>query len=288
VSGLAEVLFVTNNDNSITPDVERLVLQYKANDHFTAGIGRYHTSIGYYNTAFHRGEWFQTAIGRPFMYAFDDQGGVLPLQEIGITTSGQIPSGKLRLGFVAEVGNGRGHLLGESAQNEHDTNNGKSINFALSARPRWIPGLQTGFSIYHDNLTFSDGINHSELISTAYVVFNNSRYEFLNEAMMIRHPGIGSTGVPAVWHTPGFYTQFSGRWGKYRPYFRYEYINAAADEPIYGDPADGTVVGRRNGPSVGIRFDFTEQAAWKLQYDRLAQRGQTTSNGLATQFSFTF
>src|SRR6266566_4965424 len=34
------------------------------------------------------------------------------------------------------------------------------------AQPSWIPGLQTGFSLYHDYVTLSDNINHSELIST--------------------------------------------------------------------------------------------------------------------------
>jgi len=67
------------------------VLQHKTNDYFTFGVGRYHTSIGYYNPTFHRGAWFQTAIGRPFMYAFDDEGGSFPLQEIGVTTSGHLP-----------------------------------------------------------------------------------------------------------------------------------------------------------------------------------------------------
>src|SRR5262249_17333232 len=55
VSGLGEVLFISSSDNSISPDIERLVLQYKASDFLTAGIGRYHTAIGYYNTAFHQG-----------------------------------------------------------------------------------------------------------------------------------------------------------------------------------------------------------------------------------------
>src|SRR5437773_1899272 len=38
---------------------------------------------------------------------------------------------------------------------------------------------------------------------------------------------------------------------------------------IYGDQTDGPIVGRRNGPSVGMRWDFSEHAASKLQYDRL-------------------
>ena len=288
VSALGEVLFISQSDNSIGPDIERLLLQYRQNDYLTVGIGRYHTSIGYYNTAFHQGAWFETTIDRPFMYAFDDEGGFLPLQEVGITASGLIPSGKLGLSYVAEVGNGRNHLLeGEPAQNSRDSNNGKSFNIALSARPHWLSGLDAGFSLYHDYITFSDNINHSEFISTVHVVYVNSTYEFLNEAMLVRHQG-SSTGAPGVFHTPAFYAELSRKFGAYHPYARYQYINAGVDEPIYGDPTDGPLVGRRNGPSFGLRYDFTEHTAFKLQYDRLQARGVPTSNGLGTQFAFTF
>jgi hypothetical protein len=288
VSVLGEVLFIPLKDNGFGADIERLLLQYKHNDYFNVGIGRYHSSIGYYNTAFHQGAWFQTAVDRPFMYAFDDQGGFLPLQEVGVTVSGQIPSGTLGLNYVAEVGNGRAHSLeSDPAQNFQDTSNGKSFNFALFARPRGIPGLEAGFSIYHDKLTFTDNINHSELISTVYVVYESSKYEFLNEGMLVRHTG-SMTGAPGVFHTPGFYTQVSRRFGKYRPYFRYSYLNAGVREPIYGDPVDGPVVGRRNGPSLGLRFDLNDHAAFKLQYDHLAQRGEKSFNALETQFSFAF
>src|ERR1700739_4128411 len=88
VSILGEILFTPLEDNSFGVDVERLLLQYKHNDYLDFSIGRYHSSIGYYNTAFHQGAWFQTAIDRPFMYAFDDAGGFLPLQEVGATISG--------------------------------------------------------------------------------------------------------------------------------------------------------------------------------------------------------
>jgi len=112
VSVLGEVLFTPRQGNIIKTDVERLLLQYKHNDYFNFGIGRYHTSIGYYNTAFHQGAWFETTNDRPFMYGFDDRGGFLPLQEVGMTINGQIPSGRVGLNYVAEMGNGRVHLLG--------------------------------------------------------------------------------------------------------------------------------------------------------------------------------
>jgi hypothetical protein len=185
------------------------------------------------------------------------------------------------------MGNGRVHLLGsEPAQSFRDVNNGKSFNLAMFVRPSWIPGLQTGFSIYHDYLTFPNNINHSELISTAYAVYGSSNYEFLNEAMLVRHTG-SITGAPGVFHTPGFYTQFSRRFGKYRPYFRYAYVNAGVAEPIYGNPADGSVVGRRNGPALGLRYDLNDHSAVKLQFNHLARR-QESYNELVTQFAFAF
>jgi hypothetical protein len=288
VSVLGEVLFISREGNVLDTDVERLLLQYKHSDYLNFAIGRYHSSIGYYNTTFHQGAWFQTTVDRPFMYTSDDEGGFLPLQEVGVTINGQIPSGRLGLNYVAEIGNGRFRLLGsEPAQNFQDTNNGKSLNFALYARPSWLPGWQTGFSIYHDYLTFSDNMNHGELISTVHVVYTSSNYEFLNEVMLVRHTG-NITGAPRVFHTPGFYTQFSRRFGKYRPYFRYSYLNAGMAEPIFGDPADGPIVGQRNGPTLGLRYDLNEHSTSKLQYNHLAQRGQENFNELLTQFSFAF
>jgi hypothetical protein len=288
VSVLGEVLLAPQANNTVALDLERMLFQYKRNDNFGFAIGRYHTSIGYYNTAFHQGAWFQTAIESPFMYAFDDQGGFLPLQEIGMTINGQIPSGKLGLNYVAEIGNGQSHFPGtDPVQSFQDTNNGKSFNFALFARPSWLPGLQTGVSFYHDHLVLLNDDHQNELISTVHVVYTNYNYEFLNEGLLVRHAG-SEAAIPGVFHTPGFYTQFSRRFGKYRPYFRYDYVNAGVAEPIYSDPADGRVVGRRNGPSFGLRYDLNDHSAVKLQYDRHAQRGQQDFNTLKAQFSFAF
>jgi hypothetical protein len=105
--------------------------------------------------------------------------------------------------------------------------------------------------------------------------------------MMVRHSRT-EAGTPGIFHTPGFYTQLSRRVASYRPYFRYEYINASSEDPIYGDPADGVVVSRRNGASAGLRWDFNEHAAGKLQYNRMYIRGQGSGNGVAMQFAFVF
>jgi hypothetical protein len=282
--------------NGVSFDIERLLLQYKQNDYFGFSVGRYHTGLGYYNPTFHRGAWFQTTVDRPFMYAFDGEGGGFPVQMIGVSIGGGIPSGKLGLQYLAEFGNGRSHLLGaEPAENHFADSNGKAVNFGLSAHPSSISGLDVGFSIYHQNLIMSNNISHDEIISIAYVVYTNSNYEFLNEAEVTRHT-VAADGSPGVFHTPAFYTQVSRRFGKFRPYIRFQYINAGLVDPIFADPVDIPVIGRRDGPSAGVRFDFNDHAAFKLQYDHLTRRGSdaisdgtvTNANQLQTQFSFAF
>ena len=107
VNVIGEVVVEAGDDNAIGVDLERMLLQYAPNDRFSIGAGRYHTAIGYYNATYHHGNWFQTAIGRPFIFRFEDDGGILPVHGVGITVQGQIPSGRAGLKYVAEIGNGR-------------------------------------------------------------------------------------------------------------------------------------------------------------------------------------
>jgi hypothetical protein len=65
-------------------------------------------------------------------------------------------------------------------------------------------------------------------------------------------------------------------------------VNAPVDDPIYGNPLEIEPVGRINGPTVGLRYDFNRHAAFKLQYDREGIRGETSTNGGSGQFDFTF
>jgi hypothetical protein len=285
VSALAEILFTSSHDNSVGIDVERLALKYHQNDCFNATIGRIHTAIGYYNTAFNRGDYFQTATGRPTMFEFDDQGGFLPMQDLGLVINGQLPSGKLGLNYVFEVTNGRNYgATVEPTQNNSDQNNSKAVNFGLSAKPERVPGLVVGFSYRHDYLSDVLNLHVSETIPVVYAVFTNSKYEWLNEVMYVTHKVPGG----AAFHTTGFYSQFSRKFGHYRPYFRYDYVNSGDNDPIYDNPIEFPPVERVNGPTIGLRWDFTRYTAIKLQYVREAERGDVSTNGGNAQFDFTF
>ncbi len=278
---LSEVVFEADTNNIYGVDVERLLLRYSFNDYFKVSAGRYHTAIGFYNTAYHHSTWMQTATDRPFIFEFEDSGGILPVHNVGISAEGMIPSGKMGLHYVAEIGNGRTSRspLDEPVQNRIDENNGKAFNIALFARPERFRGLQLGFSYYHDNLTPNGLPNIRESIMAAHVVYQTSQFEFVNEGILIRHAVVNS---PALFRTPAFYTQISHSIGLFRPYFRYQYVNASSDEPIFGD------VGRLNGPSIGLKYDFGEYANLKAQYDRMGTRLANSTNGISSQLSFTF
>jgi len=272
----------TGQKNVFGVDVERFLVEYSQNDYFKLAAGRWHTAIGYYNTAYHHSTWFQTAADRPLLFAFEDRGGILPIHSVGVSASGLIPSGRLGLHYVAEVGNGRASrtpLTEEPVQNVIDDQNHKAYNLALFARPEAVPGLQVGFSAYRDLLAPLNMPRIDETILAAHAVFVRPSFEWLNEALVVRHAALGSA---LTFNTPGFYSQVSKKFGSYRPYFRYQYVNAANAEPIFPD------IKLRQGPSVGMRFDASESVAVKLQYDYTALRQQPAVSGLALQIGFTF
>ena len=199
VSFLSELVIGADQTNSWGLDIERLQISYKPSHYFEISGGSYHTSIGYYNTAFHHGNWFPTATGRPFMYFFEDS-GVFPVHSIGITTTGLVPhSGKLELHWVAEFGNGRSSdPTGQPVQNFLSDKNHKDFNLAAYIKPEWLPGLQIGGSFYRDRL-IPTGISHvDENIGSVYAVYINSNWEFLNEAVLIhnKNDSLPNTFIP--------------------------------------------------------------------------------------------
>jgi hypothetical protein len=277
-SVLSELILDAGEDNAFTFEVHRLLLKYSMNDYLNLSAGRYHTAIGYYNTAYHHGSFFQTTVDRPFLFAFESRGGILPLHNVGLEIAGRIPKAPLGLHYVAEIGNGRASRpLARPVQSVVDENNGKAFNLAIFSRPTQVPGLQTGFSVYHDRLTPGIVPPVEQTIMAGHVVYQNARTESLNEVIVFRHESAGR-----VFYIPGFYTQWSRRYGNIRPFFRYQYVNVPSDDPIY------RTVGRRNGPSVGFKYDLSDFVNFKAQYDHTARRGLSAFDDLILQLSFTF
>ena len=287
---VTDLVFEKGRGNNFEEDLERVLLEYRYSDYLKLELGRYHTAIGYYNLAFRHSSWWQTATGRPYLFLFEDEGGILPGHNVGASASGEIPSGKLGLHYIAEVGNGRAMKPRfQSVQNFVDDNHHKSVDLNLFSRPEAVPGLQIGFSIYRDVLSPPNSARVGETILGTYAVITRSKFEWLNEALLIRH---APQGLPHVFHTAGFYTQISQRFSSYTPYFRYQYVNAPDNEPIFL-PSYQVSVGLQHGPSMGLRYDLSESVAAKVQYDytnlrRVQGISQQTISQLALQLTLAF
>jgi len=288
LSFLGEVVLGPDDTNEFGIDIERYQLTYKVNRFFSASAGRFHTSIGYYNTAYHHGNWFSTAEGRPIMYLFEDSGGVLPVHMVGLSLSGDVPHTEyLGLHWIAEVGNGLSSnpYATESVQNFYTDRNYKATNLAAYMKPQYLSGLQIGGSWYHDGLNPSQAENPLPIaevrqnIESGYVVYFSSDWESMTEAVL---EGNHVTGAATSLLSRMAYTQLARKFGIYKPYFRYQYVNDSMNDPV------NLLKGKYYGPSVGMRIDFFDYAALKLQFNHLYQSSQLAGNGLDAQIAFTF
>jgi hypothetical protein len=280
VSYFGEVSF-TAQPTSFELNVERSIIRYDYNDYFKISFGKYHTPIGYWNTAFHHGAWLQTTIARPEMVQFG--GTYIPVHFVGVQAEGNIPSGWLGLGYNVGLGNGRGSVLSKSGDSG-DVNSNRAWVANVYARPPSLYGLQVGASVYRDELTPQPGQNFRETISALDIVWTKEKPEFLAEVANVHHR---NELTSATWNSPAFYAQVAYRlpWleNKWKPYYRYEYIHKSEADPTLVNVLD------LSGSTLGVRYDITNFAAFKAEY-RNSRHGvnEPRVNGAFFQTDFTF
>ncbi len=282
-SVLADIAFEEGDAQRYKLDLRQALLKYEMNEHLKISLGRYQTDIGYYNSAYRSAAWLQTTADRPLIMEYASNGGLLPTQAVGVSLTGAIPSGKLGLNYIAEYGTSdtiRPDLNGAGTVN--DENDGNHVLVGWFARPDWAPGLQLGGSFFHDKISDSEislADRFGQTILNSYVVYLAHGIESLNEVYLIRETQL-ATGT--VLNSPAFYSQISRRWGRVRPFVRYQYINASERNTIFND------VGLRAGPSFGARFDFNDNIVFKAQLDHMQRQALPDLNGLHLQVAFTF
>jgi len=285
VSYFGEVTF-TAQPNTYDLNVERSFVRFDYNDYFKISFGKFHTPIGYWNTAFHHGAWLQTSIARPEMIKFG--GTFTPVHIVGVQAEGSIPSGGLSLSYSLVLGNGRNSNLSK-AGDSGDVNNNRAWLAKLSAQPAHLSGLELGGSYYHDELTPLPGVNFREWIAGGYVTWTKGRPELLAEYENVHHTSLATS---QTFNTTGYYAQVAYRlpWqeNKWKPYYRFEYIHRPTQEPVWdviGTPSVEDLV----GSLVGVRWDITNFACFKGEYRKFRQAtGFPSVNGAFFQSAFTF
>jgi hypothetical protein len=280
VSYFGEITF-NAQPTGYTVEVERNIIKYDYNDFFKISFGRYHTPIGYWNTAFHHGTWLETTIARPDMVKIG--GTFIPIHFVGFLAEGNIPSGGLGLGYSLGVGNGRGDIISRPGD-AGDKNNNRAWVANLFVRPAKLYGLQVGASGYRDEITLADGRNFREWIASAHLVWTKEYPEFLAEFANVNHELI-LTGQSS--NNQAFYVQLGYRlpWFErtVKPYYRFEYTHVPPSEQLFTNTLDLV------GSTAGVRYDITNYASFKAEY-RNSRRtpGDPRVNGAFFQTCFTF
>ena len=280
VSYFGEVSF-TAQPTGYDLQVERTIIRYDYNDYFKMSFGKYHTPIGYWNTAFHHGAWLQTTISRPEMVKIG--GTFTPIHFVGLLAEGNLPSGGLGLGYSVGLGNGRSSILSK-AGDSGDSNDNRAWVANVFARPARFYGLQFGGSVYHDKLSPQQGPELREWITSAHLVWTKEHPEFLAEFSNVHHRDIQTS---QTFNNQAFYIQVAYRlpWleNKWKPYYRFEYIHKPESEPVLSDVSDLV------GSTFGVRYDITNYAAFKGEY-RNTRHGinEPRVNGVFLQTAFTF
>lgn len=261
-------------------EVERSILRYDFDDSFKLSVGRYHTPIGYWNTAFHHGTWLQTTISRPEAVKFGSD--LIPTHFVGAFAEGNLPGSDLGLEYSVGVGNGRGSVISR-AGDAGDANGSRSWTVSLLARPEALFGLQVGADYYRDRVTPPSGPGAVEGISSGYIVWQREQPEFIAEFDQIAHTPLtgGATTTSDAYYLQLAY-RFTGAEHQWKPYTRFEHTSVPVGDVIFA-PLDLNY----EGGIAGLRYDFTSFAALKGEYRRERFQGYNWSNGAYLQVSFT-
>ena len=284
ISYFAEIT-VNAHPQDYTIEMERSFIRYDYNDFFKISFGRFHTPIGYWNTAYHHGAWLQTTIDRPFMIKVG--GTFTPLHFVGALAEGNIPSGGLGLGYNVGIGNGRGELVGRPGD-AGDVNNNRAWVAKVFARPAKVYGLEIGGSVYRDKITLPTA-DYREWIANAYLVWTKGAPEFLAEFDNVNHRNIATN---AIANSDAMYAQFAYRlpWFErtVKPYYRFEYTHMPLSEQVFTYQPQVESI-------FGVRYDISNFAAFKSEYRYSASHPATginaafpAVNGVFFQTAFTF
>src|ERR1051326_2579625 len=140
ISFLGEAIFVVE-EKDFELYMMKSIATYEFSNYFKVAIGRHHTPIGYWNTAYHHGVVIQPTINRSDPFIFDHMGGMMPTHTVGLLISGDYIT-KLNFGYDIMIGNGIGSTPVE------DNNDQKSVTMNVHFEP--VKNVKLILSGYHD------------------------------------------------------------------------------------------------------------------------------------------
>lgn len=281
---LSELSIEFNDENRTELHLPRVQLTYRQSDLLSLAIGRMHTNLGYWNTAYHHSTWLFSTTSRPELFRWEDDGGVMPVHQVGVQVFGKARASRLNVGYNLAVSNGRGKISKE-VQNIRDRNDEKAFNGTLYLIPNFAPGLKLGVTAYFDTIPSDPDVpgrdeEIDERIIGAYLSYIEGNIELLGEVAGLSHH---LKETPEDHDIFGFYVQGGYQMGRWKPYYRFDLVDFKG-RFAYFSPNDADI--RRH--TAGIRWDLLTWNAIKLEYVYTDRDDSNDTNALRIQSAFTF
>jgi len=271
---------LTAKDSEYKAAVERMIVRYDFSDRFKLSGGRYHSPIGYWNSAFHHGAWLQTTISRPEAVKFGSK--IVPIHFVGVLLEGSLPQSKLGLSYMAGFGNGR-HEDVAQAGDAGDINGDNAWMVQLNINPRRYFGLKAGVGFYTDKVSPTDRPDIDEQTFSTYVAWEKENPEFIVEFIHSEHEFTDDSSING--DVDAWYAQFAyrlpGHKRQWKPYVRYELTEVDDTNPLLGDQGLDY-----EASIVGVRWDFSSYAALKAEYRNEDFNNSGTEGNFRLQVSF--
>jgi len=258
-------------------EVERLFVRYDFSDQYKLSAGRYHTPLGYWNSAFHHGSWLQTTVSRPETVKFGSN--VIPIHFVGALIEGNV--GESSFGYKAGIGNGRSDEINDPGD-FGDSNGNRAWLLAGNYRPPGGYRLNAGLSLYIDQISPDFEPDIDEQLINAYVVLEGETPEVLVEYTYAKHDSSLSEGNVNSAYAQLAY-RLSGRAYPFKPYLRVERLDVDDEDPMLGDLNLGY-----KGVTAGTRWDFSSHAVLKAEVRREKSDTLSTRNSFWLQLAFVF
>lgn len=283
-------------------DLERLTLGYTFSDALRVRAGRFHTPLGFWNTAYHHGVQLQSTILRPEFLNFEDDAGILPTHTIGAYLSGRVRTTVGAVEYGALFGNGPKVTANEegdanvlSPNNISDNNIGKAVGLHAALSPEMIPGLKIGVSGYmarvqtdEDALDVApkDGVvdnpvDVDQTILGAALTYSIGDLSLAGEYFSIEDENNASGESDTNDAYYGLITYaFKDRW---IPYLMYENMKADEDDPYFFSLGTGDMTKW----TAGLRYNINYRSSLKGEF-RSVEKGDDNWSEYAIQWALAF
>ena len=285
VKSLLELNFEVGTEGSVAGDLERLQVGYTVADELTVWLGRFHTPLGYWNTAFHHGAQIQSSILRPMFLDFEDRGGILPAHTVGLWGTGAAKLAGGRLGYDVYAGNAP-TITGADASSPGSAALDPGLNGAAHRSATFGANLNYGFGGALQGLTLgahaltskvADSLatpNETRLgVYGGWLSYLEHDWEVLGEWYSFRNRDLSG---PSGTHTSqAGYLQVGRTLGSLTPFARYERASFDQSDNYFAQLQGGQSYKR---VALGARYEMNPAVALKLEATRTSLTDRETGS----------